>query len=60
LSNAFKNIRNIHVRERHENAQREVTFYQYTLEYIASNVVYNQRLGVQMVKDEYLPSLNQT
>ena len=48
------------MRERHENAQREVTFYQYTLEYIASNVVYNQRLGVQMVKDEYLPSLNQT
>ena len=36
LSNAFKNIRNMHVRERHENAQREMTFYHYALEYMAT------------------------
>jgi hypothetical protein len=26
----------MHVRERHENMQREVTFYRYVLEYMAS------------------------
>jgi len=40
----------MHVRERHENTQREVTFYRYVLEYTwQRNVVYNQRLGVQRV-----------
>ena len=37
LSNAFKNIGNKHVLERHENTQREVTLYRYALEYMAIN-----------------------
>ena len=41
----------MHVRERHENTQRNVTFYRYVLEHILKqrNVVYNQRIGVQRV-----------
>jgi hypothetical protein len=36
LSNAFKNIGNKHVLERHENTQRRVTLYRYALEYMAT------------------------
>jgi hypothetical protein len=35
----------MHVRERHENTRREVTFYRYALKYMATH----QRLGVQRV-----------
>jgi hypothetical protein len=31
-----KQYLNMHVRERHENMQREVTFYRYVLEYMAT------------------------
>ena len=30
------NIGNMHVRERHENTQRNATFYRYVLEYMAT------------------------
>ena len=42
----------MHVRERHENMQREVTLYRTFWNIWQRNVVYNQRLGVQRVKQQ--------
>jgi hypothetical protein len=46
----------MHVRERHENTQCEVTFYRYALELWQRNVVYNQLLGAQRVLTSPTPS----